>query len=181
MRAAAAGDRSDALLVIHPKRASASALAPLLTRRGKSGLVVVDMPDVVQFSAINEVALRESLIYLLHDVERGDSMANWSPDEALPAILAVQRTLLTLNEGIFWLLQQPDALERNHCFMTIRSRLRKPAGKLDARTPAVWISNGTGRDGNANRDAPKMGCCWAGNRVTWLGFAWAADRRPLAA
>jgi len=147
LRAAAAGDRSDALLVIHPKRASASALAPLLTRRGKSGLVVVDMPDVVQFSAINEVALRESLIYLLHDVERGDSMANWSPDEALPAILAVQRTLLTLNEGIFWLLQQPDALERNHCFMTIRSRLRKPAGKLDARTPAVWISNGTGRDG----------------------------------
>ncbi len=45
LRAVAAGDRSDALLVIHPKRASASALVSLLTRRGKSGSVVVAMPD----------------------------------------------------------------------------------------------------------------------------------------
>lgn len=180
LHAAAAGDRSDALLVIHPKRAAASALAPLLTRCGKSGFVVVDMPDVDQFSAINEVILPEPLIYSLHDVERGDSMANWSPDEALPAILAVQRTPLTLTEGIFWLLQVPDALQRNHCFMTIGSRLRKDTGKLDARTPAVWISNGTGRDGSANRDAPKVGWCWAGNRHTWLGFASAAGRTALA-
>ena len=82
---AAAGDRSDALLVIHPNRASASALAPLLTRHGKSGFVVVDMPDVDRFSAIEEVSLPDSPIYSLRDVERGDSMANWSPDEALPA------------------------------------------------------------------------------------------------
>lgn len=175
----AAGDCSDALLVIHPERASASALAPLLTRHGKSGFVVVDMPDVDLFSAINEVSLPDSPIYSLHDVERGEAMANWSPDEALPAILSAQRTPLTLTEGIFWLLQQPDALERNHCFMTIGSRLRKDTGKLDARTPAVWISNGTGRDGSANRDAPKVGWCWAGNRHTWLGFASAADRNPL--
>ncbi len=143
-----------------------------------------DMADVDQFSAINEVSLLDSPIYALYalyDVERGDSMANWSPDEALPAILAAQRTPLTLTEGIFWLLQQPDALERRHCFMTIGSRLRKGSGKLDARTPAVWISNGTGRDGSANRDAPKVGWCWAGNRHTWLGFASAADRNPLAA
>lgn len=181
LRTAAAGDRSDTLLVIHPKRAPASALAPLLTRRGKSGFVVVDMPDVDQFSAIDEVALPDSPIYALSDVERGDSMANWSPDEALPAILAARRTPLTLTDGIFWLLQQPDVLERNHCFMTIGSRLRKESGKLDARTPAVWISNGTGRDGRENRDAPKVGWCWAGNRHTWLGFASAADRKPLAA
>jgi Family of unknown function (DUF5701) len=50
------------------------------------------------------------------------------------------------------------------------------AGSLDARTPAVWISNGTGRDGPANRDAPKVGWCWAGNRHTWLGFASASGR-----
>ena len=174
---AAAGDHSDALLVIHPKRASASALAPLLTRHGKSGFVVVDLPDVDQFSAIDEVTLPDSPIYHLHDVRRGDSMANWSPDEALPAILAKQRTPMTLTEGIFWVLQQPEALERNHCFMTIGSRLRTKTGRLDARTPAVWISNGTGRDGPANRDAPKVGWCWAGNRHTWLGFASAAARR----
>ncbi|MGC1206746.1 MAG: DUF5701 family protein, partial [Ornithinimicrobium sp.] len=117
----------------------------------------------------------------LHDVDRGDAMSNWSPDEALPAILTARRTPLTLTEGIFWLLQQPDALERNHCFMTIGSRLLKDSGEVDARTPAIWISNGTGRDGRANRDAPKVGWCWAGNRHTWLGFASAADRTPLDA
>lgn len=175
----AAADRSDALLVIHPTRASASALTPLLTRHGRSGFVVVDMPDVDRFSAINEVSLPDSAIYAIRGVERGDDMANWSPDEALPAILAAQRTPLTLTEGIFWLLQQPGALERNHCFMTIGSRLRKETGKLDARTPALWISNGTGRDGSANRDAPKVGWCWAGNRHSWLGFASASARNPL--
>jgi len=54
--------------------------------------------------------------------------------------------------------------------MTIASRVRKGA-RLDARTPAIWISGGTGRDGRENRDAPKVGWCWAGNRHTWLGFA----------
>ncbi len=63
--------------------------------------------------------------------------------------------------------------------MTIGSRRRKPEGSLDARTPALWISNGTGRDGPANRNAPKVGWCWAGNRHTWLGFASAAHRSPL--
>ncbi|MDN6533090.1 MAG: DUF5701 family protein, partial [Yaniella sp.] len=31
--------------------------------------------------------------------------------------------------------------------------------------------NGTGRDGSANRGAPKVGWCWVRNRHTWLGFA----------
>lgn len=172
-------DRANALLVVHPTRAPASALAPLLTRGDKSGFVVADMVDVDQFTPISDVSLPDSPIYFLHDVERGDSMANWSPQEALPAILADQRTPLTLTEGIFWLLQQPEALERNHCFMTIGSRLLKDSGQLDSRTPAIWISNGTGRDGRANRDAPKVGWCWAGNRHTWLGFASAAERSPI--
>ncbi len=175
----AAEDRSDALLVLHPTRASASALTPLLSRHGRGGFVVADMADVDRFSAIDEVSLPHSAIYALRDVERGDAMANWSPDEALPAILAAQRTPLTLTEGLFWLLQQPGALERNHCFMTIGSRLRKETGQLDTRTPALWISNGTGRDGSANRDAPKVGWCWAGNRHRWLGFASASAREPL--
>ncbi|MDT5184504.1 MAG: hypothetical protein QOI29_2662, partial [Mycobacterium sp.] len=81
-------------------------------------------------------------------------------DEALPAITGAARTPLTLSEGLHWLLQRPETLQRGHCFMTIGSRRRKPAGSLDARTPAVWISNGTGRDGAAGRDAPKVGWCW---------------------
>ncbi len=61
--------------------------------------------------------------------------------------------------------------------MTIGSRRRKGKG-LDARTPAIWISGGTGRDGRSNRGAPKVGWCWAGNRHTWLGFASVAGRVP---
>ena len=134
------------------------------------------MSDVDDFSPIASIDVPDAPLYLLYDLDRGDAMANWSPDEALPAIADAGRTPLTLTEGVHWLLQRPDVLERGHCFMTIGSRLRKPSGALDARTPAVWISNGTGRDGSANRDAPKVGWCWAGNRHTWLGFGSAGGR-----
>ncbi|MFF2009310.1 DUF5701 family protein [Streptomyces sp. NPDC058195] len=165
-----------ALLAVHPDLAPASALAPLLRRDGKPGFVVSDMTDVDLFAPLETIALPDAPLYLLTGLDRGDEMADWSPDEALPALVARARTPLTLTEGIHWALQQPAVLERNHCFMTIGSRLRKPNGTLDARTPAVWISNGTGRDGRERRDAPKVGWCWAGNRHTWLGFASAAGR-----
>ena len=179
VHAAADAGSGNALLVMHPGRVPASALAPLLLREGKPGFVVEDMTDVDEFTPIGTAAPPASPLYLLHDVNRGDHMANWSPDEALPAIAVARRSPLTLTEGIHWLLQQPEALERNHCFMTIGSRLRRPDGTLDARTPGLWISNGTGRDGRARRHAPKVGWCWAGNRHSWLGFASAATRTLL--
>jgi len=126
-------------------------------------------------------AAPDSDLYVVTDIDRGDHLANWSPDEALPHLIEGGRTPLTLSEGIQWLLHQPEALERNRCFMTIGSRKPAGAGKLDSRTPAIWISNGTGRDGKDNRNAPKVGWCWAGNRHTWLGFASAAYRSPLPA
>ncbi|MFK4144583.1 DUF5701 family protein [Streptomyces sp. NPDC004065] len=172
-----AGAGGDVLLAVHPDRVPASALAPLLRREGKPGFVVTDMTDVDRFAPLGTVALPDAPLYLLTGLDRGDRMANWSPDEALPALTAEARTPLLLTEGLHWVLQQPRVLERNHCFMTIGSRLRKANGALDARTPAIWISNGTGRDGRERRDAPKVGWCWAGNRHTWLGFASATDRR----
>ncbi|WP_328895333.1 DUF5701 family protein [Streptomyces sp. NBC_00236] len=169
------------LLAVHPDRAPASTLAPLLRRDGKPGFVVVDMPDVDLFTPLDTVAVPDAPLYVIGGVDRGDHMANWSPDEALPALTAQDRTPLLLTEGIHWVLQQPAALERNHCFMTIGSRLRKPNGALDARTPALWISNGTGRDGRERRNAPKAGWCWAGNRHTWLGFGSTTGRHLPAA
>jgi hypothetical protein len=168
------------LLVMHPGRASASRLASLIEHGGKRGFVVADMPDADDFAPIGPVRLPVGPVYVTVDLDRGDHLANWSPDEALPAIIAAGRTPLTLGEGIHWLLQQPEVLQRNHCFMTIGSRMRKTSGVLDPRAPALWISNGTGRDGRENRTAPKVGWCWAGNRHTWLGFASAATRMPLA-
>jgi Family of unknown function (DUF5701) len=179
---AAVPDRAavDSLLVIDPTRVPASALAPLLSRDGHAGFVVSDLQDLDDFAAIELSAPPAGPVYLVRGLDRGDGLRNWSPDEALPAITATGRSPLTLVEGLYWLLQRPDALERNRCFMTIGSRLRKPNGSLDARTPAIWISNGTGRDGSARRNAPKVGWCWAGNRHTWLGFASAAAREPVA-
>ncbi|MGY1691161.1 DUF5701 family protein [Geodermatophilus sp. SYSU D01105] len=168
-----------ALLVLSPDLAPASALAPLLELRGRRGFVVTDMTDVDAFGPIAGIDLPAGPVYLVADLDRGDAMANWSPDEALPAITGAGRTPLTLTEGIHWLLQAPEVLDRNHCFMTIGSRLRRPNGTLDPRTPALWISNGTGRDGRERRHAPKVGWCWAGNRHTWLGFASARRRVPV--
>lgn len=163
------------LLAVHPDRAPASSLAPLLRHDGKPGFVVLDMPDVDDF-APDTVELPDAPLYVVTGLDRGDHMANWSPEEALPALTKEDRTPLLLTEGIHWVLQQPAALERNRCFMTIGSRLRKANGTLDARTPAIWISNGTGRDGRERRNAPKVGWCWWGNRHTWLGFASATGR-----
>ena len=177
--AAAAATAAASLLVIHPDRAAVSVLAPLLKHHNKSGFIAMDMTDIDRFTPIEEASTPTSPVYVVKHVDRGDHMANWSPNEALPAITAAERTPLILTEGIHWLLQQPEALERNHCFMTIGSRLRKEDNRLDARTPAIWISNGTGRDGADNRNAPKIGWCWAGNRHTWLGFASAATRCPV--
>jgi len=169
-------DCAGLLLVVHPDLAPASALTPLLELNGKPGFVVTDMADVDEFTPISTVKVPGAPLYLIRDLDRGDAMANWSPDEALPAIADAGRTPLTLTEGLHWLLQRPDVLARGHSFMTIGSRRRKPGRSLDPRTPAVWISNGTGRDGPANRNAPKVGWCWAGNRHTWLGFASASAR-----
>ncbi|WP_446663654.1 DUF5701 family protein [Flexivirga sp. B27] len=179
LQTAAARTPDGSLLVLSPSVAPASRLAPLLWRDGKPGFVVVDMSDVDEFTPIEGCTPPEGAVYAVTGIDRGDELANWSPDEALPWLRDHRRTLLTLTEGICWLLQQPDVLERNHCFMTIGSRLRKPSGRLDARTPAIWISNGTGRDGRERRNAPKVGWCWAGNRHTWLGFASATRRSAL--
>ena len=173
------GIDGSALLVLHPDRVPPSVLAPLMRRGDRPGFVVEDMTDVDAFAPLPEAAPPSSAAYVVRAPDRGDAMSGWSPDEALPAITADGRTPLTLSEGIHWVLQSPEVLDRNHCFMTIGSRLRTPDGRLDARTPAVWISNGTGRDGRERRDAPKVGWCWAGNRHTWLGFASAAGRVAL--
>lgn len=166
--------RPGALLVVHPTLVPASRLATSLRRNGKAGFVVADMTDLDEFDAV--VNVPDAPIYAICDVDRGDDMRNWSPIEALPELTVRGRSPLTISEGISWLLQQPERLQSNYCFMTIGSRKRRRGNRFDARTPALWISGGTGSDGTANRGAPKVGWCWAGNRHTWLGFASAVER-----
>jgi Family of unknown function (DUF5701) len=170
-------DEPGAILAVHPCLAAPRRLAALLRHNDKPGFVVADLTDLDQFVPITGVTIPDRPLYLVHDIDRGDHLRNWTPHQALPAITARGRTPLTISEGISWLLQQPTMLAPNHCFMTIGSR--KPKGtSLDPRTPAIWISGGTGHDGTANRGAPKIGWCWAGNRHTWLAIASARHRSP---
>ena len=166
----------DAVVVVHPRLVAPSALAPLLRRGERAGFVVVDMGDLDAFAPVPDIDVPDGDLYLVRGVDRGDDLRNLSPDEADPVIRSRGRTPLTISEGLAWLLADPSRLEPNHCFMTTGSRLTRPDGRLDARTPAVWISGGTGRDGARRRGAPKVGWCWAGNRHTWLGHASAASR-----
>lgn len=167
------------LLAVHPAQVPASRLAPLMHCEGKPGFIVGDMTDVDSFEPV-DIELPDTVLYLVRDPQRGEDMVNWSPEEALPAIASRERTPLLLSEGLHWVLQQPGILERNLCFMTIGSRLKKPSGAYDSRTPALWISNGTGRDGRERKNAPKVGWCWWRNRHTWLGIASAAGRTSHA-
>lgn len=164
------------VLAVHPSLVPTAQLATLMRRQGKGGFVVVDMTDLADFSPTDDIHLPDAPLYLLHDVTRGDDLLGWTPADAHPELLACGRTPLTASEGVSWLLQQPDMLEPGACFMCIGSRRRKAAGGLDARTPALWISGGTGRDGKENKGAPKLGWCWAGNHHTWLGFASTSGR-----
>jgi hypothetical protein len=167
------------LLAIHPRLMPPSALAPHLRRnvrtRGgiveRDGFVVEDFTDVDTFAPPPGVDVPSEDVYVVSAPARGDELANASPEEAAAALNAAGRTPLTLAEGMHWVLQSPEVLEPNRCFMTIGSRLRRADGTYDARTPALWISGGTGRDGSAHRGAAKIGWCWWRNRHTWLGFA----------
>lgn len=84
---AAVPERSNArpLLVILPARVPASTLASLLEHGRKHGFIVVDMPDVDNFGPIEQVMLPSDPVYLIDGLDRGDHMANWSPDEAFPS------------------------------------------------------------------------------------------------
>ncbi|PWN03204.1 hypothetical protein DJ010_08775 [Nocardioides silvaticus] len=167
----------DGLLVT---AAPASALAPLLRLGDKEGFVVEDMTDVDDFRPTDAAAV-PAAPYVVAGLDRGDAHLDRTPAETLPDLLAAGRSPLTLEEGLHWVLQDPDVLERNRCFMTIGSRLTKPDGAYDARTPALWISNGTGRDGKERKGAPKLGWCWWGNRHTWLGIASCGSRQARPA
>lgn len=181
LEAGRAGDNTPALLVPSEIPRTYADLFELVRLGDKPGFVVVDFTDTADFIPVagapsKPFDLPGSPWYALIDPERGDELRNASPAEAAKVFADNGRLPLTLVEGIFLVLQAPELLERDFCFMTIGSRKPKGRDNYDARTPALWISNGTGRDGIEHRDAPKLGWCWWNNRHTWLGIAHADSR-----
>jgi hypothetical protein len=74
-------------------------LATLLRRNNKPGFVVTDMTDLEHLTPITDVGIPNHPLCVVYDVDRGDAMRNWSPNEALPDIVRLGRTALTINEG----------------------------------------------------------------------------------
>ncbi len=171
----------DALLVVHENNLPPSAFAAFLKRETasgvKAGFVVEDMTDVDLFLPVSEDEVAHQKVYVISGLSRGDDLRGLSPEEAVSSLEG--RLPLRLAEGMHWVFQDPAVLEPGACFMTIGSRLRKANGGWDARTPALWISGGTGRDGRSRKGAPKVGWCWWRNRHDWLGFASATSRVTL--
>src|SRR5690606_15907003 len=68
----------DSVLMIHPDLVAPSALAPLLSRRGKQGFVVQDMTDLDEFGPTPDIVIPDRPLYVATGIDRGDDMANWS-------------------------------------------------------------------------------------------------------
>lgn len=138
--------------------ADAVALTALADRKGRT---MFEPDDIASFTATAGLGVPDRPAYLALDLDRDTETLNVSPDDALPGIIGRGRTPITVAEGIAFLTQYPQSLEKNDCYMLAGSRCG------DRRVPALWISD----------RAPKLGWCWAGNRHTWLGIASCAGRQ----
>ena len=132
----------------------------LVGRQGRSGFTTMDAADVQRFRPTADVTLPAAMVYLALDVDTGDDTLDVTPDAAVQAIQAANRSPLTLDEGIAVITHYPEVLRKNHGFSLPGSRCG------DRRVTALWI--GAGR--------PRLGWCWAGNPHTWLGSASCARR-----
>jgi hypothetical protein len=126
----------------------------------KPGFTTMTADDILSFAPTADVALPDSPVYVVADVDTGADTLGVRPDDALPGILASGRTPLTLDEGLAVATQHRAWLRERNCFEMLGSR----AG--DKRVTGIWVSKG----------APRLGWCWGGNPHTWLGMATAAAR-----
>jgi hypothetical protein len=138
-----------------------TARLPLLSYGGRPGTLSRHFADVATFAPVVDVPAAPA--YAVVGIDRGDEFRSVRPGDAAAVVAERGRTPLTIDEGIAWLLADPAALEKNHCFHTGGSR------GTDRRVPAIWISE----------RAPHLGWCWESNHHTWLGYA-SADGRVSA-
>jgi hypothetical protein len=126
----------------------------------KAGFTTMESADILSFRPTADLAMPDSPVYLVGDVQTGKETLGVRPDDALPLIAAAGRTPLTLDEGLALVTQHPEWLRERNCIEMLGSR----AG--DKRVTGIWLS----------KRAPRLGWCWAGNPHTWLGMA-TSERR----
>ena len=102
-----------------------------------------ELQDIADFVAIPQVEVPDAAVYLVTDPQRGDEMANWSPEEALPAILAAGRSPMTIRRST-WRVPNPPVAHRTlpviagahpHVVQGPRSRGRGSFGRAWAPCP----------------------------------------------
>lgn len=161
---------AQAVIVINTPALPARQLLPLVNRNGRVPMERLHPRQPEDFHPTSDIALPVGEAYLLLGVDRGNATLNAVPSDAQKRLEAQQRSPLTVEEGICLLLQWPQFLQPNRCFMMLGSRCG------DRRVPALWLSN----------QHPSLGWCWEGNPHTWLGFASCQGRslgvalRPVA-
>lgn len=153
---------AEAVIVINTPALPARQLLPLVSRNGKPAMERLHPRQPEDFRPTSDIALPVGEAYLLLGVDRGNATLNAVPSDAQKRLEAQQRLPLTVEEGICLLLQWPQFLQPNRCFMMLGSRCG------DRRVPALWLSN----------QHPRLGWCWEGNPHTWLGFASCMGRSP---
>jgi hypothetical protein len=129
----------------------------LVEREGKKGYVKLHPHVPGDFRVIETVPIPSGMAYLMVDVDRGRDSIDIPPVEAMKRIKRVNRSPLTIDEGVAIITQYPDFLMKNNCFSLLASRA---AG--NKRVPAIWINSGR---------RPRLGWCWDGTPHTWLGSA----------
>ena len=128
--------------------------------RGKQGFTTMEPDDLAGFRPLADLELPPARAYLVTDIDTGRGTLDIPPDDAMPKILAADRSPLTLDEGIALVTQHPDVLLTGNRFSMLGSRCG------DRRVTAVWVS----------KNRPRLGWCWAGAPHTWLGSASCATR-----
>lgn len=145
------------VIVVKSDILSAEKAMSALERQGKRGVTILRPHTSENFQTISMVVIPNSKVYLLLDIDRGKETTNVPPSEAMNTILNVERSPLTIEEGIAIVTHYPEFLMKNNCFSLLASRTGS-----DQRVPAIWI--------NAKKE-PNLGWCWDGNPHTWLGSA----------
>ena len=158
-RAAGSGSNRIPFVVVVTGVARHQAFAQVALR-GKEGFTTMEPDDLAGFRPLPDLELPSARAYLVADIDTGRDTLDLPPDDAMPKILAADRSPLTLDEGIALVTQHPDALLTGSRFSMLGSRCG------DRRVTAVWVS----------KNRPRLGWCWAGAPHTWLGSASCATR-----
>jgi Family of unknown function (DUF5701) len=154
--------RVDVALVVNTPKLPVRITLPLVERDGHDAIERLYPKKPEDFLPTPAVTIPAGEAYLLLGIDRGNATLNAVPADAARRLALEGRSPLTVEEGVSVLLQWPQFLQPNRCFMMLGSRCG------DRRVPALWLSG----------KQPKLGWCWEGNPHTWLGFASCVSRSP---